>query len=203
MNEEKNIPIEDEVTEEIKEEAAEAKEDTEETAEETVVEETTETEAAPEEKKEEATEKKEESEAEKQLAEMNAKYMRLMADFQNQKKRFEKEKADIYQFANEDIVKSLLEVVDNFDRALDASQDDGSKFREGMEMVFKQLMGALEKAGVSEIKALGEDFDPNFHNAVMMEETDEYESNKVSGVMQKGYTLNSKVIRPSMVKVAQ
>ncbi len=134
---------------------------------------------------------------------MNTKYMRLMADFQNQKKRFEKEKADIYQFANEDIVKSLLEVVDNFDRALDASQDDGSKFREGMEMVFKQLMGALEKAGVSEIKALGEDFDPNFHNAVMMEETDEYESNKVSGVMQKGYTLNSRVIRPSMVKVAQ
>ena len=134
---------------------------------------------------------------------MNTKYMRLMADFQNQKKRFEKEKADIYQFANEDLVKSLLEVVDNFDRALDASQDDGSKFREGMEMVFKQLMGALEKAGVSEIKALGEDFDPNFHNAVMMEETDEYESNKVSGVMQKGYTLNSRVIRPSMVKVAQ
>ena len=134
---------------------------------------------------------------------MNAKYVRLMADFQNQKKRFEKEKADIYQFANEDIVKSLLEVIDNFERALDASQDDGSKFREGMEMIFKQLMGALEKAGVSEIKALGEEFDPNFHNAVMMEETDEYESNKVSGVMQKGYTLNSKVIRPSMVKVAQ
>ena len=133
----------------------------------------------------------------------SGKTVRLMADFQNQKKRFEKEKADIYQFANEDIVKSLLEGIDNFERALDASQDDGSKFREGMEMIFKQLMGALEKAGVSEIKALGEEFDPNFHNAVMMEETDEFESNKVSGVMQKGYTLNSKVIRPSMVKVAQ
>ena len=206
MSEEKNIPIEDEVTEEVKEETAE------ETAEETTAEETAETEEtseeetedAPCEKEEEPSEEKEEkSEAEKQLDEMNTKYMRLMADFQNQKKRFEKEKADIYQFANEDIVKSLLEVVDNFDRALDASQDDGSKFREGMEMVFKQLMGALEKAGVSEIKALGEDFDPNFHNAVMMEETDEYESNKVSEVMQKGYTLNSRVIRPSMVKVAQ
>lgn len=206
MSEEKNIPIEDEVTEEVKEETAE------ETAEETTAEETAETEEtseeetedAPCEKEEEPSEEKEEkSEAEKQLDEMNTKYMRLMADFQNQKKRFEKEKADIYQFANEDLVKSLLEVVDNFDRALDASQDDGSKFREGMEMVFKQLMGALEKAGVSEIKALGEDFDPNFHNAVMMEETDEYESNKVSGVMQKGYTLNSRVIRPSMVKVAQ
>ncbi|MBP3758840.1 MAG: nucleotide exchange factor GrpE [Firmicutes bacterium] len=200
MSEEKNIPIEDEVTEEIKEETAEA---AEEVTEEAVTEETAETETEPEEKKEEASDNKEESEAEKQLADMNAKYVRLMADFQNQKKRFEKEKADIYQFANEDIVKSLLEVIDNFERALDASQDDGSKFREGMEMIFKQLMGALEKAGVSEIKALGEEFDPNFHNAVMMEETDEFESNKVSGVMQKGYTLNSKVIRPSMVKVAQ
>ena len=200
MSEEKNIPIEDEVTEEIKEETETA----EETAEETPAEETAETEETSEEKTEDAPEEKEEkSEAEKKLDEMNAKYMRLMADFQNQKKRFEKEKADIYQFANEDIVKSLLEVLDNFERALDASQDDGSKFREGMEMIFKQLTGALEKAGVSEIKALGEDFDPNFHNAVMMEETDEYESNKVSGVMQKGYTLNSKVIRPSMVKVAQ
>ena len=200
MSEEKNIPIENEATEEIKEETAEA---SEETAEEAAAEETAETETEPEEKKEEASDKREESEAEKQLADMNAKYVRLMADFQNQKKRFEKEKADIYQFANEDIVKSLLEVIDNFERALDASQDDGSKFREGMEMIFKQLMGALEKAGVSEIKALGEEFDPNFHNAVMMEETDEVESNKVSGVMQKGYTLNSKVIRPSMVKVAQ
>lgn len=200
MSEEKNIPIENETTEEIKEEAAEA---SEETAEEAAAEETAETETEPEEKKEETSDNKEESEAEKQLADMNAKYVRLMADFQNQKKRFEKEKADIYQFANEDIVKSLLEVIDNFERALDASQDDGSKFREGMEMIFKQLMGALEKAGVSEIKALGEEFDPNFHNAVMMEETDEFESNKVSGVMQKGYTLNSKVIRPSMVKVAQ
>ena len=201
MSEEKNIPIEDEVTEEIKEEETET---AEETAEETPTEETAETEEASEEKAEDAPEEKEEkSEAEKKLDEMNAKYMRLMADFQNQKKRFEKEKADIYQFANEDIVKSLLEVLDNFERALDASQDDGSKFREGMEMIFKQLTGALEKAGVSEIKALGEDFDPNFHNAVMMEETDEYESNKVSGVMQKGYTLNSRVIRPSMVKVAQ
>ena len=200
MSEEKNIPIENEATEEIKEETAEA---SEETAEEAAAEETAETETEPEEKKEETSDNKEESEAEKQLADMIAKYVRLMADFQNQKKRFEKEKADIYQFANEDIVKSLLEVIDNFERALDASQDDGSKFREGMEMIFKQLMGALEKAGVSEIKALGEEFDPNFHNAVMMEETDEFESNKVSGVMQKGYTLNSKVIRPSMVKVAK
>ncbi len=203
MSEEKNIPIEDEVVdEEVKEETPE----TEEPKEEQEAEETCETpcEEAPqeEETKEEAPQEESDKES-KKLAELNAKYVRLMADFQNQKKRFDKEKADIYQFANEDIVKSLLDVIDNFERALDASKDSDSKFREGMEMIFKQLMGALEKAGVSEIKALGEEFDPNFHNAVMMEETDEYESNKVSEVMQKGYTLNSRVIRPSMVKVAQ
>ena len=73
---------------------------------------------------------------------------------------------------------------------------------EGMSLIFKQLQGVLEKAGVKEIEALGQEFDPNFHNAVMMEDTDEYESGKVSCVLQKGYTLNNKVIRPSMVKVA-
>ena len=77
------------------------------------------------------------------------------------------------------------------------------KFKEGLELIFKQLMGVLEKEGVKEIEALGEEFDPNFHSAVMMEDTDEYESNKVSGVIQKGYTMKSKVLRPSMVKVSK
>ena len=204
MNEEKNIPIEDEtVEEEIREEeTTESKADAaEETAEETCEEQAAEAEEPEAEAVEETTEEAPSDDA--KYKELNAKYMRLMADFQNQKKRFDKEKADIYQYANEDIVKNLLNVIDNFERALDAAKDADPKFHEGMELIFKQLMAALEKAGVSEIKALGEDFDPNFHNAVMMEETDEYESNKVSGVMQKGYTLNSRVIRPSMVKVAQ
>ena len=213
MSEEKNIPIEDETLEEQAEgmkpeEEAEAQE---EAAEETAGTETAEAEEAAEpEKTEEPEEKAAEPEkgSEKdprdaKIEELNAKYMRLMADFQNQKKRFDKERSDIYQFANEDLVKNLLEVIDNFERALDAAKDADPKFLDGMEMIFKQLMGALEKAGVQEIQALGEEFDPNFHNAVMMEETEEYESNKVSGVMQKGYTLNSRVIRPSMVKVAQ
>ena len=193
MNEEKNIPIEDEILEEqaeeeIKSEETEVQE--EETAKET-------------EKEEEKAEAKEPDPRDKQIEELNAKYMRLMADFQNQKKRFDKEKSDIHQYANEKIVKNLLEVLDNFERALDATKDADPSLHDGMELIFKQLMTALENAGVAEIKALGEEFDPNFHNAVMMEETDEYESNKVSGVMQKGYTLNSRVIRPSMVKVAQ
>ena len=193
MNEEKNIPIEDEILEEQAEEEIKP-EETEVQEEET---------AKEPEKEEEKAESKEPDPKDKKIEELNAKYMRLMADFQNQKKRFDKEKADIYQYANEKIVKNILEVLDNFERALDATKDADPSLHDGMELIFKQLMTALENAGVAEIKALGEEFDPNFHNAVMMEETDEYESNKVSGVMQKGYTLNSRVIRPSMVKVAQ
>lgn len=131
----------------------------------------------------------------------DARYLRLMADFQNYKKRIEKEKSDIYSYANEKLITEMLEVLDNFERAL-GQEESGDSFKEGMEMIFKQLGNVLEKAGLAEITALGEEFDPNFHNAVMTEETEEYESGKVSGVMQKGYTLNGKVIRPSMVKVA-
>ena len=152
-----------------------------------------------EENAEPAEEKKEEKEAEPE-EDGDAKYLRLMADFQNYKKRVEKEKKDLYSYANEKLVTELLAVLDNFERAL-AHEDSGDGFKEGMEMIFKQLMDVLEKSGLAEIAALGEDFDPNFHNAVMTEETEEYESGKVSGVLQKGYTLNGKVIRPSMVKV--
>ena len=132
---------------------------------------------------------------------LNTKYLRLMADFQNYKRRTEKEKNDIYAFANEKIVSELLNVIDNFERALDAG-DSGDSFVEGMNLIFKQLQGVLEKAGVVEIEALGQDFDPNFHHAVLMEDSAEYESGKVTAVLQKGYFLNNKVIRPSMVKVA-
>ena len=202
MNEEKNIPIEDENLEEQAEELK-PEEEAEVQEEAAAHEEPAEEAAEPEEKAAEPEKGTEEDPRDKKIEELNAKYMRLMADFQNQKKRFDKEKADIHQYANEKIVKNLLEVLDNFERALDATKDADPSLHEGMELIFKQLMAALEKAGVAEIKALGEEFDPNFHNAVMMEETDEYESNKVSEVMQKGYTLNSRVIRPSMVKVAQ
>mgnify|MGYP001513009370 CR=1 FL=1 len=148
--------------------------------------------------------KKESSEDGKKDAEeeaLNLKYMRLMADFQNFKRRTEKEKSDIYAFANEKIISELLNVIDNFESALAAGNADDS-FYKGMEMILKQLLGVVEKAGASEIAALGEDFDPNFHNAVMTEDSTEYESGKVTEVLQKGYILNNKVIRPSMVKVA-
>lgn len=158
------------------------------------------------EEKAETTECCEEAEAEEKTARagdeaLQAQYMRLMADFQNFKRRTEKEKSDIYAFANEKIVSELLNVIDNFERAL-LHGTAGDSFAEGMNMIFKQLQGVLEQAGVKEIEALGLDFDPNFHNAVMTEDSTEYESGKVTEVLQKGYTLNSKVIRPSMVKVA-
>jgi len=134
--------------------------------------------------------------------ELNSKYLRLMADFQNYKRRTEKDKSNIYARANEKLVGDLLDVIDNFERALDLGDGESDGFVEGMQMIFKQFKGVLEKAGLEEIEALGQDFDPNFHNAVMMEDSEEYESGKVSAVMQKGYMLNKRVIRPSMVRVA-
>lgn len=184
------VNAEDITNENVKESTAEEAEK--------AVEEVVETAAEAEEKTEEQEEKKTEEKAPEEDG--DAKYLRLMADFQNYKKRVEKEKSDLYSYANEKIVTGLLEVLDNFERAL-SQEEIGDGFKEGMEMIFKQLSGELEKSGLAEIAALGEDFDPKFHNAVMTEETEEYESGKVSGVMQKGYTLNGKVIRPSMVKV--
>ena len=156
------------------------------------------TDQSSEEKQTEEPEKSKETSEEDEAA--SAKYMRLMADFQNYKRRVEKEKGDIYAYANEKIVTELLTVMDNFERALQHEAAEDS-FGEGMRMIFKQLAGVLEKAGLEEIKALGEDFDPKFHNAVMTEDNADYESGKVTEVMQKGYLLNKKVIRPSMVKV--
>ena len=150
----------------------------------------------------ESDEKEEDAKAENTEEDeaLNTKYLRLMADFQNYKRRAEKEKGDIYAYANEKIVVELLDVLDNFERALQHEAADES-FAEGMRMIFKQLTDVLEKSGLEEIKAQGEEFDPNFHNAVMTEDNPDYESGKVTAVLQKGYLLNTKVIRPSMVKV--
>ena len=141
--------------------------------------------------------------ADEQKKEDDEKYMRLMAEFQNYKKRVAKEKQDIQTFANEKIVKELLEVLDNFERSLQHSDDIDENYVKGMEMIFQQLRKALEDAGLSEIDALGTDFDPTLHNAVMQEDSEEYESGKVSKVLQKGYKLNDKVIRAAMVAVVK
>ncbi len=130
-------------------------------------------------------------------------YMRLMAEFQNFKRRAAKEKSDIHAYANEKIVSELLPVLDNFERALGTGYDDMEGFAKGMELIFQQLSTALEHAGLEEIPALGEEFDPNIHNAVMTEDSDEHEDGHISKVLQKGYKLNDKVVRPSMVAVVR
>lgn len=139
----------------------------------------------------------------KEEEEINTRYLRLAADFQNFRKRVEKEKSDIYAYANEKIVVELLDVIDNFERALEHSGDSSDSFSEGMNMIFRQFKGVLEKSGVEEMNAIGEQFDPNFHHAVLTENSSEYESGEITQVLQKGYMLNKKVIRPAMVKVAE
>jgi molecular chaperone GrpE len=136
------------------------------------------------------------------------KYLRLAADFQNYKRRMEKERFERYTEGKKDFAEDLLPVLDIFDVALaqnaELAKDDHDRaVIEGMEMILKQFQEALAKNGVSEIEALGLDFDPNFHHAVIMEPSDQYESQKVSEVLQKGYRIGEKVIRPSMVKVAE
>lgn len=146
---------------------------------------------------------KEKKESESEDESLNDKYMRLAADFRNFKKRAERERSDIYARANEKLATELLDVLDNFERALATFGDDeNTGFKSGMEMIFNQIQSVLQNAGVKEITAEGVEFDPNYHNAVMMEDTDEVESGKISTVLQKGYTLNGRVIRHSMVKVA-
>ncbi len=153
----------------------------------------------------EAGEKAEEPKAEdaKKQEDLQMQYMRLAADFQNFRKRTEKERADIYAFACEGFASDLLNVMDNFERAMEAAPED-DKFAEGMGLIFKQLQDVLKKNKVEEIAAQDAAFDPNFHNAVMTEPAPEgEEGGKVTKVLQKGYTLNGKVIRPSMVAVSQ
>ena len=152
---------------------------------------------------EEAAESEKDAEAEE-----SERYMRLMAEFQNFKRRAAKEKTDIHAYANEKLVSDILPVLDNFERALDTASDEAEGVSEelkgyakGMQLIFEQLRTALENAGLKEIEALGCDFDPNVHNAVMTENLEDFESDKISKVLQKGYKLNDKVVRPSMVAV--
>jgi molecular chaperone GrpE len=133
----------------------------------------------------------------------DTKYLRLMADFQNYKRRSEKERTEIHAFANEKLVTQLLEVLDNFERALQQDSSTDEQFRNGMALIIDQFQTVLNKAGVAEIPAAEAEFDPNYHHAIMMENAQSIKSGHVSMVLQKGYTLNGKVIRPSIVKVAE
>ena len=139
-----------------------------------------------------------------QIAELQDKVTRQMAEFDNFRKRSEKEKAAMYSMGARDVLEKMLEVLDNFERGFDAVEEDDQDdaFVQGMQMVYKQMLEALEKLGVKPIEAVGHPFDPNYHNAVMHEDNEEAGENEVVAEFQKGYMYHDDVIRHSMVKVA-
>ncbi|MGN0948119.1 nucleotide exchange factor GrpE [uncultured Megasphaera sp.] len=133
-------------------------------------------------------------------------FVRLQADFANYKKRTAAEKLQISEVVKMDVLSGILPVIDNFERALKVPQDkvadDVKSFIDGYEMIYKQLLGVLEKEGVTKIDAVGKPFDPNYHQAVMRVPSDEYDDDVVVEVLQEGYLLGDKTLRPAMVKVA-
>lgn len=144
--------------------------------------------------------------AEAAVADMKQRYMRLQADFANFKKRTAGEKLQISEVVKMEVLQNVLPVVDNFERALQVPQDkltdELKSFVDGYEMIYKQLMTVLEKEGVVKIDAVGKPFDPNYHQAVMRVASDEYDNDVVVEVLQEGYLLGDKTLRPAMVKVA-
>lgn len=138
------------------------------------------------------------------IEELTDRLQRNMAEFDNFRKRTEKEKSAMFEIGAKDIIEKILPVVDNFERGLAAipEEDKGTPFAEGMEMIYKQLMKTLEDAGVKPIEAVGQPFDPNFHNAVMHIDDDSLGENIIAMELQKGYTYRDSVVRHSMVQVA-
>ena len=128
-------------------------------------------------------------------------YLRTLADFDNFRKRSEREKADFYKYALAGVLKDLLPVLDNFDRALEHAEE-GDDLHKGVLLIYKQLFAVLEKHGVRTIEESGVHFDPNFHEAVVREDDPSVPSHTVTAVLQKGYVLHDRLLRPAMVKVA-
>jgi len=127
---------------------------------------------------------------------------RLQADFDNYRKRVAREREDLLKYAGEQIITSLLPIMDNFERALGAKNDDPGKLAEGVEMISRQIQDILTREGLEPIPSVGEQFNPEVHEAVMREENGDQPENTVIEEFRKGYTLKGKVIRPAMVKVA-
>lgn len=195
----------------------EVKETVEDATEETTVEET----ATAEETVEEAAETTEDTSEKKKIFskkkdkkpdpmkekidELEDRVKRQMAEFDNFRKRTEKEKSAMFETGAKSVIEKILPVVDNFERGLMAipEEEKGSPFAEGMNMIYKQLMTELENIGVKPIEAVGKEFDPNLHNAVMQVESEEYEEGIVAQELQKGYTYRESVVRHSMVAVVQ
>ena len=191
-NDDVTAETETEETEEVTEESCEAEENSEEA----------ETEEKSEEKK--GFFKKKKDKKDEKIEELTDRVKRQMAEFDNFRKRTEKENASMYETGAREIIEKILPVVDNFERGLAAvpEEEKDSPFADGMTKIYKQMMTVLEEAGVKPIEAVGQEFDPNLHNAVMHVEDEEFGENIIAEEFQKGYTYRDSVVRHSMVKVA-
>ena len=149
--------------------------------------------------------KKKKDKMEEKIEELEDRVKRQMAEFENFRKRTDKEKTAMFETGAKSVIEKILPVVDNFERGLAGLSEEEKKqpFAEGMAMVYKQLMTELDKLEVKPIEAVGCEFDPNLHNAVMQVESDEYESGIIAQELQKGYTYRDTVVRHSMVAVVQ
>ena len=194
-----DIPETEEAAEAVKEKAAEA---------DAVKEETAEAETQTEEAADNASKggffKKKKDPRDEKIEELTDRVKRQMAEFENFRKRTEKEKSSMYEMGARDIIERILPVIDNFERGLAVIPEDKKEdpIAEGMEKIYKQIQKVFEEAGVKPIEAAGKEFDPNFHNAVMHVEAESLGENIVAEELQKGYMYRDSVVRHSMVKVA-
>ena len=184
-------------------------ESTEETTEEETTAEESEEESKAEEPKPDKEKKKKKDKKtdllQTKIEELEDRVKRQMAEFDNFRKRTEKEKSQMFETGARSVIEKILPVVDNFERGLATVPEDeaGKPFCDGMNMIYKQLIDELDKMDVTPIEAVGCEFDPELHNAVMQVESDEYESGIVAQELQKGYTYRGTVVRHSMVAVVQ
>lgn len=128
---------------------------------------------------------------------------RVQADFDNFRRRTLQERSDLMKYSSQRLATNLLPILDNFERAVSSSGNDAAQLKEGIDLIFRQLREVLEKEGVQAMDAVGKEFDPNFHEAVMQESSAEHPDNVIIEELQKGYMLADRVIRPAMVKVAK
>ena len=198
MEEKKEFDKEEMMEEELTEESAEATTEALEEAEE----EKEQTESAPEEKKGFFKKKEKKDKKDEQIAELTDKVKRQLAEFENFRNRTEKEKSQMYMVGAKDVIEKLLPVVDSFERGIKSIKEEekDNPVASGMEMIYKQLMSALTELGVTPIEAIGKEFDPNFHNAVMHVDDEELGENIIVEELQKGYQYIDVVLRYSMVK---
>jgi molecular chaperone GrpE len=143
--------------------------------------------------------------AEKNAADNYDKYLRTVAELENYKRRAAKERLDSIKYANETIIRDMLPLVDGMDRALEhaCNSDDFDAFRKGLKLLQEQLLCCLGKHGVEQVEALGKDFDPHVHEAMMQVEGDEHEDNKVASEFEKGYLLHGRLLKPAKVSVCK